>query len=89
MRLAVGTSLAIITATSTMGLVAHLFAGRGLDVAVTAQMTAACVVGAIAGVMLAGRISERLLGRRFAGLLTALATYLLISAAFFGGPPAP
>jgi hypothetical protein len=48
MRLAVGTSLAIITATSFMALAAHLVAGRGLEAAATAAMTAACVVGALA-----------------------------------------
>jgi uncharacterized membrane protein YfcA len=87
MRLAVGTSLAIITATSTMGLAAHLLAGRGLDPAVTAAMTAGCVLGAVAGVALARRVAQRQLGRGFAGLVVAVATYLLISAAFLGGPP--
>ena len=48
MRLAVGTSLAIITTTSVMGLAAHLFAGRDLDVGVTVAMTAAGVAGALA-----------------------------------------
>ena len=89
MRLAVGTSLAIITATSVMGLVAHLLVGRGLDVEVTAAMTAACVVGALIGSALAARVPERRLGRGFACLVTLLAIYLLVSAAFFGGPPAP
>ena len=49
MRLVVGTSLAIITATSVLALLAHRPAGRGIGVAV--------------------------------------AGYLLISAAFLGGPP--
>ena len=89
MRLAVGTSLAIITATSVMGLVAHLLVGRGLDLEVTGAMTAACVAGALAGSALATRVPERRLGRGFASLVTVLAIYLLVSAAFFGGPPAP
>lgn len=87
MRLAVGTSLAIITTTSLAGLAAHLVAGRGLDIGVTASMTVACAAGAIAGAALAARVPQRLLGRGFAGLLTAVAGYLLVSAAFFGGPP--
>jgi uncharacterized membrane protein YfcA len=87
MRVAVGTSLAIITATSVMGLAAHLVAGRGLDPAVTGAMTAACVLGALAGVALAGRVPQRQLGRGFAGLVTAVAAYLLASTAFLGGPP--
>ena len=87
MRLAVGTSLATITASSLLGLAAHLIAGRGLDVPVTATMTAACVVGALAGAAVAGRVPQRRLGRGFAGLVAAVAAYLLISAAFLGGPP--
>jgi uncharacterized membrane protein YfcA len=87
MRLAVGTSLAIITASSLLGLAAHLLAGRGLDVPVTAAMTVACIVGALAGAAVAGRVPQRQLGRGFAALVAAVAAYLLVSAAFLGGPP--
>ncbi|QEC48249.1 sulfite exporter TauE/SafE family protein [Baekduia soli] len=87
MRLAVGTSLAIITATSVMALGAHLVAGRGLDAGVTTTMTLACVAGALGGVRLAGRIPQRQLGQGFAALVVLVAGYLLISAAFLGGPP--
>jgi uncharacterized protein len=87
MRLAVGTSLAIMTATSVMGLGAHLVAGRGIDVGVTGAMTGACVVGALGGAAVAGRIPQHRLGRGFAMLVTAIAVYLLVSAAFLGGPP--
>jgi uncharacterized membrane protein YfcA len=87
MRLAIGTSLAIITATSALALVTHLLTGRGLDVPVTAAMTAACVAGAVAGTSLAGRVPQRQLGHRFATMVAAVAGYLLISAAFLGGPP--
>ena len=87
MRLAVGTSLVIITATSALGLAAHLAAGRDVDAGLTAAMTAACVAGALAGVALGGRLPERRLGRAFAGLLVAVAGYLLVSAALLGGPP--
>jgi uncharacterized membrane protein YfcA len=87
MRLAVGTSLAIITAISAMGLVAHLLAGRGLDVALTGAMAAACIAGALAGARLAGRVPQRRLGRGFAGLVAGVAGYLLVSAALLGGPP--
>ena len=87
MRTAVGTSLVIITATSLLGLVAHLLAGRSLDLDVTAAMTVACVVGAVAGASFASRIPQRTLGRGFAGLVVAVAAYLLISVMFLGGPP--
>ncbi len=88
MRTAIGTSLVIITATSLLGLAAHLLAGRSLDPGVTATMTAACVVGAIVGASIASRIPQRQLGRGFALLVVAVAGYLLVSVAFLGGPPA-
>lgn len=87
MPFAVGTSLVVIAATSLMGLGAHLLAGRSLDPGVTAVLTLACGAGALGGAMLAGRIPQRVLGRGFAGLVTAVAAYLFISAAFLGGPP--
>jgi uncharacterized membrane protein YfcA len=86
MRSAVGTSLAIITATSAIGLVTHLVAGRTLEVDVTAGMTAGAVLGAIAGAALAGRVPQRELGRGFAVLVVAVAGYLLVEATVFGGP---
>ena len=87
MRSAVGTSLAIITTTSTLGLVAHLGAGRSLDPELTLVMGTACVAGAFAGARLSARVPQQTLGRAFAGLVVAVAGYLLISAAFLGGPP--
>ncbi len=87
MRTAVGTSLAIITATSLIGLAVHLLAGRSLDLPITATMTAACVAGALAGAAVAGHIPQRTLGRGFSLLVTGVAAYLLVSAAFLGGPP--
>lgn len=87
MRTAVGTSLAIITGTSVLGLIVHLAAGRGLDADLTVAMSAACVAGALAGVRLADHLPQRSLGRGFAALVTAVALYLLVSAAFLGGPP--
>jgi uncharacterized membrane protein YfcA len=87
MRTAVGTSLVIITATSLLGFAAHMLAGRHIDAGVTATMTVACVVGALGGSAFAGRISQRMLGRAFAGLVVAVAAYLLVSVALLGGPP--
>ncbi len=87
MRTAVGTSLAIITATSLIGLGVHLLAGRGLDLGLTSVMTIACVAGALAGASFAERIPQRTLGRAFAVIVTCVAAYLLASATFLGGPP--
>ena len=80
MRTAVGTSLAIITATSALGLVTHLAAGRAVDGPVTAAMALACMAGALAGAGWAGRLPQRVLGRGFAGLVVAVAVGLLVSA---------
>lgn len=87
MRLAIGTSLLIITVTSVAALIAHLAAGQTLDPGITAAMTGAGVVGALAGVRLAGRVPQRWLGAAFAGLVVVVAGYLAVSAAFLGGPP--
>lgn len=87
MRSAIGTSLAIITTTSMLGVIVHLTAGRSLDLGVTLAMGSACVAGALLGARLASRVPQHTLGRAFAGLVVAVAGYLLVSAAFFGGPP--
>jgi uncharacterized membrane protein YfcA len=86
MRTAVGTSLTIITATSLLGLGAHLLAGRSVDIEVTAALTLACVAGAVAGAALAGRIAQQILARGFALLVVAVAAYLLVSVTLLGGP---
>jgi uncharacterized protein len=86
MRTAVGTSLAIITAT-LIGLAVHLLAGRSLDIGVTTAMTGACVVGALTGTVLVTRVPQRALRRAFALLVCCVAAYLFVSAAFLGGPP--
>lgn len=87
MRTAIGTSLAIITATSVIGLVAHLLTGRAVDSAVTVAMASACVMGALAGAALAGRVPQAVLGRGFAVLVLIVAAWVLISVALLDGPP--
>lgn len=87
MRSAIGTSLAIITATSVLAVVVHLTAGRSLDPGLAAVMAASCAGGALLGARLSVRVPQRTLGRAFAALVVAVAGYLLASAAFLGGPP--
>ena len=87
MRPAVGTSLAIIAATSVIALAAHLAAGRTLDLPVTLAMIAPVIAGALAGGHLARRLPQRLLGTGFATLVVLVGTYLLVSATVLGGPP--
>jgi uncharacterized membrane protein YfcA len=87
MRTAIGTSLAIITATSILGVLVHLGTGRTLDLELTLAMGAGCVVGALFGARWSARVPQQVLGRGFAGLVIGVAGYLLVSAAFLGGPP--
>lgn len=87
MRSAIGTSLAIISTTSVLGVAAHLVSGRVLEADLTVVMALACLVGSLAGTRLSKIVPERALGRGFAGLVVVVASYLLISAAFLGGPP--
>lgn len=87
MRTAVGTSLAIITGASLLGLGIHLLAGRTVDTGITSVMALACVAGALGGAALAQRVPQRILGRSFAALVTGVAFYLLLSVTVFGGPP--
>ena len=87
MRTAIGTSLAIITTTSVLGVIVHLTAGRSLDTGLTLALAGACVAGALLGARLASRVPQQTLGRAFATLVVAVAGYLLLSAAFLGGPP--
>ena len=80
MRTAIGTSLAIITATSALGLVTHLAAGRVIDVPVTVAMALACMAGGLIGAAWAGHLPQRALGRGFAALVVAVAAGLVVSA---------
>ena len=86
MRTAVGTSLVIITATSLLGLAAHLLAGRDIDAGVTATMTRMRRRRRRRR-RIAGRIPQRALSHGFAVLVLGVAGYLLVSVAFLGGPP--
>jgi uncharacterized membrane protein YfcA len=85
MRTAVGTSLAIITATSLLAFAVHMASGRTIDADVTVAMTLGCAAGAGVGVAIAGRLPQPVLGRAFAVMLVLIAGYLAISAAT-GGP---
>lgn len=81
MRTAVGTSLAIITATSVLGLGVHLLAGRTVDAPTAVAMAAACAAGALAGAALSERVSQRTLGRGFAVMVALVAGYVLATVA--------
>jgi hypothetical protein len=87
MRFAIGTSLVIVTVLSLVGLGAHLLTGQSIDAGLTIWLSAGCVVGSLAGVALAGRVSQPRLGRAFAVLVAGVAAYLLAAGLFLGGPP--
>ena len=79
-RSAIGTSLAIVGATSLAGLAIHLLAGRAPDAGVTVALAVACVAGAIAGALLGRRLPAGGLARGFAVLVAAVATGTLAAA---------
>lgn len=87
MRSAIGTALVIMTTTSVLGVVVHLGIGRSLDVDLTVAMATACAVGAVGGARLSSHVPQQTLARAFAGLVVAVAGYLLVSVALLGGPP--
>lgn len=87
MRTAVGTSLAIITATGVAGAGFHFWSGRSVDVEITVVMTIALAIGAVAGARAGREISAESLNTAFAALVTAVATYVIIASIFLGGPP--
>jgi uncharacterized membrane protein YfcA len=76
MRIAVGTSLVVISMKSFAGLAGHL---GHVDVAwpITLAVTAAAVLGSLAGGRLAGRIPADALRRGFGVLVLAMAAFVL------------
>lgn len=84
MRSAIGTSLAVVTATGLAGIGVHLLSGRSLDLGVTAALTATMALGALAGARFAGRVPEPALASALAALLTIVAVYLVASVTALG-----
>ena len=77
-RVATGTSLAAIGITALAGTVLYAFEGH-VDVAHAALVGLPAAGGAIVGTGLQQRVSGRALTVAFAGLLAALAVWLLLS----------
>ncbi|MDW4906731.1 sulfite exporter TauE/SafE family protein [Streptomyces sp. ADMS] len=78
MRRAVGTSLLVITVNSLAALTARTGTGSGLEWEVIAPFTGAAILGAWDGKRLAATISGPTLQRIFAGVLLAVAAFMLI-----------
>jgi uncharacterized membrane protein YfcA len=87
MHSAIGTSLAVITATGVLGSAVHFAAGRAIDADLTIVLTATMVIGALAGARLGQGMPDQMLARGFALLVSAVAVYLILSSALLGGPP--
>ncbi|MEV3931446.1 MULTISPECIES: sulfite exporter TauE/SafE family protein [unclassified Streptomyces] len=78
MRRAVGTSLLVITVNSLAALVARTGTGGGLDWGLIGPFAGAAILGAWDGKRLSTRVSGNSLQKVFAGVLLAVAVFMLI-----------
>ena len=76
MELAIGTSLVVIAMKSFAGLAGHL-GHTTVDWPITLAVTAAAVLGSLAGGRLAGRLSGDHLRRGFGGFVLVMAAFVL------------
>jgi uncharacterized membrane protein YfcA len=86
-RRAVATSLVIITLTGAAALASHLLTGAKPDLAITATLAAATMVGALLGTAVSERLPQQALARGFAVIVTLVALFLLADVLLLGGPP--
>ena len=80
MKLAVGTSLAIVAAKSYAGFAGY-FGAVPIDWTIMVYFTAVTVAGSFAGTRLASRFSQERLKRSFGIFLAVVASYILIKSA--------
>jgi uncharacterized membrane protein YfcA len=86
-RLAVATSLVIITLTGLAALTSHLLTGARPDVATTALLAVSTGTGAFVGSLVGERLPQLVLRRGFALIVSAVAIALLVDVLALGGPP--
>jgi len=79
-RYAAGTSLVVITITSTAALAARAGVGAVPDWRLVAALTVAAVAGSVLGARLAGRTDTTRLSAAFTGLVLAVAAYVAAQA---------
>lgn len=84
---AVATSLTIIALTGTVALAGHLADGAQPNWTLTVVLSVATGLGAIAGARAGSRLPADSLARGFAGLIVAVAAFLLVDVVALGGPP--
>ena len=77
-RRAVATSLLVIAIISAAGVVSHLLAGQSLDKAITAWFVLGGLAGMGLGILLSRRLAGPLLQKLFAGMMVAVAVYMLL-----------
>lgn len=80
MKLAIGTSLAIVAAKSYAGFFGYL-GSVPIDWTTMGAFTAVTIVGSFIGTRLAHRFSQEMLKRSFGGFLLIVASYILIKSA--------
>jgi uncharacterized membrane protein YfcA len=86
-RRGVATSLVIITLTGLAALASHLLTGARPDLPITAALAASTAMGAVCGTLVGERLPQAALGRAFALMVSTVAVFLLVDAAWLGGPP--
>ena len=80
MNKAIGTSIAIIFATSAFGVATHLLLGAGTDLGLVLWAVPGVVIGGQIGPRIAARINSRLLKEVFIFLLTLIGIHLVYNA---------
>jgi hypothetical protein len=75
---AVATSLVVITLISAAGVISQLLAGRALDLNLTAWFVLGGLAGMGLGILLSRWLAGPLLQKLFAGMMVAVAVYILI-----------
>lgn len=80
MKLAIGTSLAIVAAKSYAGFFGYL-GSVPIDWTTMGAFTSVTIVGSFVGTRIAHRFSQEMLKRSFGGFLIVVATYILIKSA--------
>jgi len=77
---AAGTSLVVITITSTVALLARAGSGTSPDWSLVAALTIAAALAAVAGARLAGRLDSKRLSAAFTALVLAVAAWTAVTA---------
>jgi uncharacterized membrane protein YfcA len=80
MKLAIGTSLAIVAAKSYAGFLGYL-GSVPIDWNIMGAFTSVTIAGSFAGTRLAHRFSQEMLKRGFGGFLVIVASYILLKSA--------